>query len=65
MDNFFRQELGKRYEEYYGTMTGRDKEEAMELMRDFAFSDRELELFLKAEEVGVQKLIANKKGDEQ
>jgi|GEM_PF-6580391 len=53
MDNFVRQELGKRYEEYYGAMTVRDREEEMELMEDFAFSDRELELFLKAEEVGV------------
>jgi len=51
MDDFIRQELEKRYEEYYTTMTERDKEEEMELMRDFAFSDRELELFLKSEEV--------------
>ena len=59
MDNFVRQKLEKRYEEYYSTMTVRDREEEMELMKDFAFSDRERELFLKAEEVGVQKLIAN------
>ena len=59
MDNFVRQELEKQYEEYYSTMTVRDREEEMELMKDFAFSDRELDLFLKAEEAGVQKLIAN------
>lgn len=50
MEYFVCQELEKRYKEYYSTMTVRDKEEEMELMRDFAFSDRELELFLRAEE---------------
>lgn len=48
-----KRDLEKRYEEYYGTMTVRDKEEEMKLMRDFAFSDRELELFLQAEEANV------------
>lgn len=51
MEYFDCQELGKRYEEYYSTMTVHEKEEEMELMEDFAFSDRELELFLKAEEM--------------
>ena len=46
-------DLENRYKEYYGTMTVRDKEEEMELMKDFAFSDQELELFLKAEEADV------------
>jgi hypothetical protein len=32
-------------------MTVQDKEEEMELIRDFAFSDRELELYLQAEKV--------------
>lgn len=48
-----KRELENRYQEYYGTMTVRDKEEEMELMKNFAFSDRELELFLKAEEANV------------
>lgn len=47
-----KRELKNRYQEYYDTKTVRDREEEVELMEDFAFSDRELELFLKAEEVG-------------
>lgn len=43
--------IEKQCEESYSTMRVPDKEEEMELMSDFAFSDRELELFLKVEEV--------------
>ena len=47
-----KKDMEKQYRNYYGTMTVRDKEE-MELMEDFTFSDRSLELLLETEEADV------------
>jgi len=48
-----KKDLEKRYQAYYSTLTVRDKEDEMELLEDFSFSDQETEWFLETEESNV------------
>jgi len=45
-----KRKLRKQYEKYYAALTSKDKEDELQLIEDFKFSDHEIELLLRNEE---------------